>query len=268
LELSKLNDLKKPFPSKDIEWRLQQCGEKTDGSIWGKCLAYITSRAVQERLDEVCGTDGWRSEIRKDGNAYLCTLSIRVRHEDGSVEWISRTDGADATDIESVKGGISGAIKRAAVQFGIGRYLYDLEEGWVTVCENGRYFGKTKTNKQFRWNPPQMPAFALPEEEKEAFQKADKAPETNTPSKAKKGKGVDKAEESIKDKGNAVISRIGDVMKHEENGSPVFTEAEIDQVRSLVAGTQLTENGVRELEDLEKVVRTELDTRLSKQQAA
>lgn len=268
MELSKLNDLKKPFPSKDIEWRLQQCGEKTDGSIWGKCLAYITSRAVQERLDEVCGTDGWRSEIRKDGNAYLCTLSIRVKHEDGSVEWISRTDGADATDIESVKGGISGAIKRAAVQFGIGRYLYDLEEGWVTVCENGRYFGKTKTNKQFRWNPPELPVWALPEEEKEAFQKTDKAPETNTSSKAKKGKGAEKAEESIKDKGNAVISRIGDVMKHEENGNPVFTGAEIDQVRRLVAGTQLTENGVRELEDLEKVVRTELDTRLSKQQAA
>ena len=57
-------------------------------------------------------------------------------------------------------------------------------------------------------------------------------------------------------------------MKHEENGNPVFTESEIDQVRRLVAGTQLTENGVKELEDLEKVVRTELDTRLSKQQAA
>ena len=171
MDLSKLNDFKKPFPYKDIEWRLQQCGEKKDGSIWGKCLAYITSRAVQERLDEVCGTDGWRSEIRKDGNAYLCTLSIRVKHEDGSIEWISRTDGADATDIESVKGGISGAIKRAAVQFGIGRYLYDLEEGWVTVCENGRYFGKTKTEKQFRWNPPELPAWALPEEEKETFQK-------------------------------------------------------------------------------------------------
>ena len=149
-----------------------------------------------------------------------------------------------------------------------GRYLYDLEEGWVTVCENGRYYGKTKTEKQFRWNPPELPAWALPEEEKEAFQKADKAPETNTPYKAKKGKGSEKAGESIKDKGNAVISRIGDVMKHEENGNPVFTESEIDQVRRLVAGTQLTENGVKELEDLEKVVRTELDTRLSKQQAA
>lgn len=125
-----LSKLKEPFKAEDIEWRLQQCGETRDGRIWGKCLAYITSRAVQERLDEVCGTDGWRSDIRKDGNAYLCTLSIRVKHEDGSTEWISRTDGADATDIESVKGGISGAIKRAAVQFGIGRYLYDLEEGW------------------------------------------------------------------------------------------------------------------------------------------
>lgn len=268
MDLSKLNDFKKPFPYKDIEWRLQQCGEKKDGSIWGKCLAYITSRAVQERLDEVCGTDGWRSEIRKDGNAYLCTLSIRVKHEDGSIEWISRTDGADATDIESVKGGISGAIKRAAVQFGIGRYLYDLEEGWVTVCENGRYFGKTKTEKQFRWNPPELPAWALPEEEKETFQKTDKTSKTDSFSKAKKGKNAGKAEETIKDKGNAVISRIGDVMKHEENGNPVFTEAEIAQVRKLVAGTQLTENGVKELEDLEKFVKTELDTRISKQQAA
>ena len=57
-------------------------------------------------------------------------------------------------------------------------------------------------------------------------------------------------------------------MKYEENGNPVFTEAEIAQVRKLVAGTQLTENGVKELEDLEKFVKTELDTRISKQQAA
>ena len=138
----------------------------------------------------------------------------------------------------------------------------------MTVCENGRYFGKTKTEKQFRWNPPELPAWALPEEEKETFQKTDKTSKTDSFSKAKKGKNAGKAEETIKDKGNAVISRIGDVMKYEENGNPVFTEAEIAQVRKLVAGTQLTENGVKELEDLEKFVKTELDTRISKQQAA
>lgn len=156
-----LSKLKEPFPAKDIEWRLQTCGEK-NGKFWGKALAYITSRAVQDRLDEVCGPDNWKTSIEKTGDTYLCTLSIRVKHEDGTYEWISRTDGADATDIEPVKGGISGAIKRAAVHFGIGRYLYDLEEGWANVCENGKLTGCTKEKKYFKWNPPELPAWALP----------------------------------------------------------------------------------------------------------
>ena len=156
-----LNKLKEPFPASDIEWRLQSCGEK-NGKFWGKALAYITSRAVQDRLDEVCGPDNWKTSIEKTDDTYLCTLSIRVKHEDGSYEWISRTDGADATDIEPVKGGISGAIKRAAVHFGIGRYLYSLDEGWANVCENGKLTGCTKEKKYFKWNPPELPAWALP----------------------------------------------------------------------------------------------------------
>jgi len=158
-----LSKLKEPFPAEDIEWRLQSCGysDKTK-SFYGKALAYITSRAVQDRLDEVCGPDNWKTSIEKTGDTYLCTLSIRVKHEDGTYEWISRTDGADATDIEPVKGGISGAIKRAAVHFGIGRYLYNLDEGWANVCENGKLTGCTKDKKYFKWNPPELPAWALP----------------------------------------------------------------------------------------------------------
>ena len=267
-----LSKLKEPFKAEDIEWRLQQCGEKKDGGFWGKCLAYITSRAVQERLDEVCGTDGWRSEVRKDGNAYLCTLSIRIKHEDGSTEWISRTDGADATDIESVKGGISSALKRAAVQFGIGRYLYDLEEGWATVSENGKYSGKTPGGKWFRWNPPALPEWALPKGDN-SFQgkgknthPSDKRSESGNPSKERKEK--DSAQnEKIKEMGNTVISRIGDIMKREENGNPCFTDAEINQIRGVVASTRLTEDGIKELEELEKVVQEELDLRLVKMAA-
>ena len=269
-----LSKLKEPFSLEDIEWRLQQCGESKDGRIWGKCLAYITSRAVQERLDEVCGADGWRSEIRKDGNAYLCTLSIRVTHEDGSVEWISRTDGADATDIESVKGGISGAIKRAAVQFGIGRYLYDLEEGWITVCENGRYSGKTKTDKWFKWNPPALPEWALPKGENSfpendkdsAAQTDDSLSKTHYSSKGKTGKPTTD-EANLKELGNTVISRIGDVMNHEDGGQKSFTEEEITKIRGIVANTRLNKEGVDELLELEKVVREELDSRLSKMAA-
>ena len=56
-------------------------------------------------------------------------------------------------------------------------------------------------------------------------------------------------------------------MKREENGRMIFTEPEINQIRTLVANTQLTENGIKELEELENVVRMELESRLSKMAA-
>lgn len=163
MKAEEMNRLKEPFPESDIEWRLQSCG-KNNGKFWAKPLAYITSRAVQERLDSVCGTDGWQSSITKQGDAYLCTLSIRVEHDDGSTEWISRTDGADSTDIEAVKGGISGAIKRSAVLFGVGRYLYNLKDGWAEISPDGKFSGQTKERERFRWNPPKLPAWALPKD--------------------------------------------------------------------------------------------------------
>ena len=161
MKVEDMAKLKEPFPESDLDWRLQSCGEK-NGKFWGKALAYITSRAVQDRLDEVCGPDGWKTSVRREGDAYICTLSIRVTHEDGTTEWLSREDGADSTDIEAIKGGISGAIKRSAVHFGIGRYLYNLKDGWANVCENGKYSGKTKEGKWFNWNPPALPSWALP----------------------------------------------------------------------------------------------------------
>ena len=152
MKMEDMAKLKEPFPESDLDWRLQSCGKKKDGKFWGKALAYITSRAVQDRLDDVCGPDGWKTSVRREGDAYICTLSVRVTHEDGTTEWLSREDGADSTDIEAIKGGISGAIKRSAVHFGIGRYLYNLKDGWAIVCEDGKYSGKTKEGDWFNWN--------------------------------------------------------------------------------------------------------------------
>ena len=161
MKVEDMAKLKEPFPETDLEWRLQSCGEK-NGKFWGKALAYITSRAVQDRLDEVCGQDGWKTSVRREGDAYICTLSVRVTHDDGTTEWLSREDGADSTDIEAIKVGISGAIKRSAVHFGIGRYLYNLKDNWAIICENGKYSGNTKDNKWFNWNPPALPKWAVP----------------------------------------------------------------------------------------------------------
>jgi len=186
--------LKEPFPENDIDWRLQSCGTTKDGKIWGRCLAYITSRAVQERLDEVCGPDNWQVSIRREGDAYLSTLSIRVTHDDGTTEWLQRTDGSDATDIEPVKGGISGAIKRSAVLYGIGRYLYNLKDSWAVIEEDGKFRGKTKEGKDFRWNPPKLPEEFLP---KDSLSKPDSKPVSKASTKTtdKPAPDTKKAEE-------------------------------------------------------------------------
>jgi hypothetical protein len=153
-----LKDLGKHFKPEDIEWRLQQCGEK-NGKIWAMCLAYITNRAIMDRLDEVVGPEKWKNEYAAGPHGgVICGLSIKIGDE-----WVTKWDGAENTDIEAVKGGLSGAMKRAAVQWGIGRYLYLLEEGFAIISENGVYRGKTKENKHFKWNPPSLPSWALPD---------------------------------------------------------------------------------------------------------
>ena len=176
MDLSKLKDC---FEPNDIEWRLQQCGKTKEGKIWGMALAYVTNRAIMNRLDEVCGPENWKNEFKAapDGGI-LCGISIKVGDE-----WVTKWDGAENTDIEAVKGGLSGAMKRAAVQWGIGRYLYKLEESWINANENGAYRGKTKDGTTFKWDAPTLPAWALPKGTKS---ETHSEPKSNTESKPKK----------------------------------------------------------------------------------
>lgn len=156
-----------PFPANEIEWRIAQAG-KSGEKIWAKVLAYVSNRAIQHRLDEVLTPANWRNEytVGPQGGV-LCGISIRVNSE-----WVTKYDGADNTDIEAIKGGLSDAMKRAAVQWGIGRYLYDLEEGWAEICEGkkpgSRYanckvkVGGKEEYVNFNWLPPKLPEWALP----------------------------------------------------------------------------------------------------------
>lgn len=152
--------LREPFPAEDIEWRIAQKGKTNDGKPWAKVLAYVTNRAIMQRLDDVCGPENWRNEFQHIQGAFLCGLSVKV-----SGEWITKWDGAQESQIEATKGGISGAMKRAAVQWGIGRYLYNLEEGWAVISANGKtYVPEDKKNgvPAFKWSPPALPEWALP----------------------------------------------------------------------------------------------------------
>ena len=158
-ELARLRD---PFAPEDIEWRVETAGEK-NGKPWARVLAYVTNRAIMDRFDEVVGPANWQN-VYKEGPAggVVCGLSVRVTRADGTSEWVTKWDGAENSDVEPVKGGLSNSMKRSAVMWGIGRYLYDLEEGWAQVHDGGRFSAKTKDGKWFKWDPPALPEWAVP----------------------------------------------------------------------------------------------------------
>ena len=153
----KLNELSAPFPPEDIEWRIQQSGVTQKEIPWALVLAYVTNRAIMDRLDEVVGPENWTNSFTQSPNGgVLCPLGIKIEDE-----WVYKTDGADNTEIERVKGGLSNAMKRAGVQWGIGRYLYKLPTTFAEFNHEGRYHAKIDGVKR-RWNPPTLAEEFLP----------------------------------------------------------------------------------------------------------
>lgn len=155
-----LERLQAPFPAEDIEWRVQRAMETSKGPK-AIVLAYVTNRAIMTRLDEVFGVGGWKNEYKEwRDKGVLCGISVKI---DG--EWVTKWDGAEETAVEATKGGFSGSMKRAAVQLGIGRYLYNLTENWVDIKNSGQNYIKTKANgKEVKgyWDTPKLPSWALP----------------------------------------------------------------------------------------------------------
>jgi hypothetical protein len=126
-----LSRLAAPFPPEQISWRVGATnGDKTKGLA----LAYIDARDVMRRLDDVVGPSGWQSEfIETPKGRVICRIGI-----DCGGRWVWKSDGAGDSDVEAEKGAISDALKRAAVHWGIGRYLYDMPATWVQIEQRGK----------------------------------------------------------------------------------------------------------------------------------
>tara|TARA_Y100001937_G_C6898292_1_gene232125 strand:- start:2 stop:481 length:480 start_codon:yes stop_codon:yes gene_type:complete len=125
--------LSKEFPHKDVKWRVGRLN-RSDGGKTALMLAYIDARIVQNRLDEVVGFENWQCKHISYGPKTICHLGIKLNGE-----WIWKSDGAGDTNVEADKGAISDSLKRAAVHFGIGRYLYDFPKVWARVKEEKGY---------------------------------------------------------------------------------------------------------------------------------
>lgn len=110
-----LKDLKKEI---HYQWRVQSFSKNKP---MAQCVAYIDSRDVQNLLDEVLGESGWQDDYKEiDGKIYA---GIGIKAGD---EWIWKWDCGVESNQDKEKGQASDAFKRAAVKWGIGRFLYKL----------------------------------------------------------------------------------------------------------------------------------------------
>ena len=130
--------LSAPFAPETISWRVgssnkkkrqKETGDQYAKATKGQVLAYLDARDVMERLDTVCTPAGWANRYTHADRKTICEIGIRT--PDG--EWVWKADGAGDSDIEAEKGALSDSFKRAAVRWGIGRYLYDVESPWVDL---------------------------------------------------------------------------------------------------------------------------------------
>ena len=207
--------LRAPFKPDEIEWRV---GSTNQNKTMGMALAYVTNRAIQQRLDDVVGPMNWKNEYKMwDSKSQLCGISIYCEERK---EWITKWDGAGQTDFEAIKGGLSDAMKRAAYQWGIGRYLYNLPAQWCPIEQAGKSYRLTGT--------PNLPAWALPSDyvannapkqnnppQGENVQQQNSQPQAkNQPQNGQKGgkgkrlsdKQIDRAKAKMRDAGQSVES--------------------------------------------------------------
>ncbi len=150
--------LAEPFEPREVKFKPQSVKNN-------RCLAmaYIDARLIQDRLDDVLGVENWTDSytILNDGSV-MCRLRLKLGDR-----WITKTDVGSPSEQpdggDRLKAAFSDALKRAAVKFGIGRYLYRLPAQWVD------YDG---VKKQIV-SPPQLPPWALPKAKRTAQSKGE-----------------------------------------------------------------------------------------------
>lgn len=139
--------LEMPFDPRRLHWRVGATnGDKTSGIA----LAYLDARDVMRRLDQVFPF-AWQCRYPlSESGLLICEIGVKIGDQ-----WLWRSNGAGDTQVEAEKGKASDAFKRAAVMFGVGRYLYSLPNEWVAIKKQGRSYALAELPKLPDWATPE-----------------------------------------------------------------------------------------------------------------
>ncbi len=209
--------LAEPFPKGEVQWRIEALSRDKRRAL---VVPYVDARTVLDRLDKVVGPEGWHDAYEVLADAERTVKDERGERRERVVEVKCRLTVLEVTkeDVgegDSLKAAFSDALKRAAVKFGVGRYLYRLEKQWVDYDpEKGRF------------TPP-----SLPEDEGEGLPET--APEEEKPEAYRL---IDQLLERLKEKGLGkeaarIITKYGGYGK-----TPEETRSLYGELRKLLKG--------------------------------
>ena len=117
--------LSAPFDPADVDFR-PQGKSSTNGNV--QVVAYVDARTVMARLDEACGPDGWSFTWEP---IVVELGQVQIAKGRLTIGGVVCEDVGEASNFDPSKGCVSDTLKRVAVQFGVARYLYDIERTWV-----------------------------------------------------------------------------------------------------------------------------------------
>ena len=129
-------ELAEPFPPSHVHFRVGATNQAKDSGI---ALAFLDSRHVMQRLDDVVGPENWQCRYPFIG---CCDIGIKIEGE-----WVWKANGAGETQVEAEKGQYSDAFKRAGAVWGVGRYLYYAPNKWYQI-QNRRFTNAALTQMQ------------------------------------------------------------------------------------------------------------------------
>jgi hypothetical protein len=125
--------LQAPFEPGDVDFRVQ--GRANEQTGRAQVVAYVDARVVQDRLDSVVGPGNWSFDwtplVIENGEVMITKGTL-------TIYGVSKSDAGTASNFEQSLGAVSHCFKRAAVHWGIGRYLYNLPMNWVPAEKGGR----------------------------------------------------------------------------------------------------------------------------------
>jgi len=169
-------------------------------------LAYVDVRAIMDRLDDVLGVDNWQDHYQLlPDYSVMCRLRLRIGDR-----WITKCDVGSPSEQpdggDRLKAAFSDALKRTAVKFGIGRYLYRLPQQWADY---------DPVKKQFA-SPPRLPDWATAGDRTRAAcdksSSVDASDNKGLPSSGQElHRRLREADSVLADKG---LCQIGDLLAH------------------------------------------------------